>query len=143
MRNKPDTTTLALALLWEGEKPIPYRFDEPLRRALVQAVTEIYQEQRPEDKEPIQRYNLISNYQPPELGKLLEEICICGKINIHPWDFFEAARGCWWQGGPLKPGSESYFKELKAELREHFGESYEVLAQHFVPHFQRLAADYR
>lgn len=88
-------------------------------------------------------YDAVRAYEPAGLQKLLSDIVFereAGRIN--PWDFFEAARGSWWQGGPLRPSSDSYFRELKAELRQHFGESYETLARHFVPHFQKLAKNY-
>ncbi len=134
---------LILALLWEGEKQIPFHFDEPLRSALESAITKLYQEQHSGGIEKqIKENYLISDYQPPELGRLLSQI-VLGQRNINPWDYFDAARGSWWEGGPLKPKSVPSVNQLKADLRQHFGDAYEMLVQHFVPHFQRLVQDYR
>ncbi len=141
MRHQPIATDALLALLWEGEKPIPFDFDEPLRHALEEAVVELYVKLHPECKDP-NKYTLVHDYQPPELGKLLYQI-VSGTRTINPWEYFMAARGNWCEPRvPLIPMHVPSFQQLKAEMREHFGDSYEVLVQHFVPHFQRLAQDY-
>ncbi len=140
LENRVIASELIVALLWEGEKPIPFHFDRPLREGLIKAIEELHQEQHPIIKEPVSAYLILQTYQHPELGKLLEQI-IYGERTINPWEHFNSTR-CWWQGGPLKPISESSVKESKVELRKHFGDSYEAVVQRFVPHFQRLARDY-
>jgi hypothetical protein len=133
---------LILALSWEGEKPIPFNFEEPLRIAVEKAVLELYAEEHPKQKD-IGRYTAVSSFQPRKLGSLLEQILYYRHERINHWDYFETARGSWWQNVPLKPISEFHFRKLKAEMRRHFGEPYEKLVQHFLPHFQELAQDYR
>ncbi len=143
---------LILALSWEGKKPIPFRFEEPLRIAVEKAVLELYAEEHPDKnnrdkRRPHERdigcYVAVSMFQPRELGCLLEDLFYYRRERINPWDYFETARGSWWQGLPLKPQSELYFQQLKDDMRRRFGKSYELLVEHFLPHFQELAKDYR
>ena len=132
---------LTLALLWEGKTPIPYRFipyrrnDTHLEEALIKAIKEIHSEQYPDaEKQDIE--HLVSVYQPSELSELLKEIIFQGfHISIYPFDYFDACGGSWWENVPLKPRNESYFNNLKAKMRDQFGDPYETLVKHFLPYF--------
>lgn len=132
---------VALALVWEEQKPIPFGFWEPLKEALEETVREIYQQNHPTEQE--RRPYLICSDYGPDLGKALEHIVLGRGLKINPWDYFEAAHGSWWQGGPIKPLDESYFRQLKADLRLRFGEQYDTLARNFAINFRNVITKYQ
>ncbi len=132
---------VSLALVWEARQPIPFNFWEPLKEALEETVRDIYQHNHPTEQEK-RPYLICSDYG-SDLGKALEHIVLGRELNINPWDYFQAAHGSWWQGGPIRPIDESYFTQLKANLRRRFGEQYDILARNFATHFNAVMPKYQ